>query len=87
MQYLCRMPIEYRCATMYAKTIAGGNTPQLQRTAARRPGKEEVKMKTPSASELLVQETRTAERLRLLMIANECKTIEEFRQRLADLLK
>ena len=44
-------------------------------------------MKTPSASELLVQETRTAERLRLLMLANECKTIEEFRQRLADLLK
>ena len=36
-------------------------------------------MKTPSASELLVQETRTAERLRLLMLANECKTIEEFR--------
>lgn len=32
-------------------------------------------MKTPSASELLVQETRTAERLRLLMLANECKTI------------
>lgn len=31
-------------------------------------------MKTPSASELLVQETRTAERLRLLMLANECKT-------------
>lgn len=46
-----------------------------------------MKMKTPSASELLVQETRTAERLRLLMLANECKTIEEFRQRLADLLK
>lgn len=44
-------------------------------------------MKTPSASELLVQETRTAERLRLLMLANECKTIEEFRQCLADLLK
>ena len=34
-------------------------------------------MKTPSASELLVQETRTAERLRLLMLANECKTIVE----------
>ena len=44
-------------------------------------------MKTPSASELLVQEARTAERLRLLMLANECKTIEEFRQRLNDLLK
>ena len=42
-------------------------------------------MKTPSASELLVQEARTAERLRLLMLANECKTIEEFRQRLQEL--
>ena len=42
-------------------------------------------MKTPSASELLVQEARTAERLRLLMLANECKTIEEFRQLLQEL--
>ena len=42
-------------------------------------------MKTPSTSELLVQEARTAERLRLLMLANECKTIEEFRQRLKEL--
>lgn len=42
-------------------------------------------MKTPSASESLVQEARTAERLRLLMLANECKTIEEFRQRLQEL--
>ena len=42
-------------------------------------------MKTPSASELLVQEARTADRLRLLMLANECKTIEEFRQRLQEL--
>lgn len=42
-------------------------------------------MKTPSTSELLVQEAHTAERLRLLMLANECKTIEEFRQRLQEL--
>ena len=42
-------------------------------------------MKTPSTSELLVREARTAERLRLLMLANECKTIEEFRQRLQEL--
>ena len=42
-------------------------------------------MKTPSTSELLVHEARTAERLRLLMLANECKTIEEFRQRLQEL--
>lgn len=41
-------------------------------------------MKTPSASELLVQETRTAERLRLLMLANECKTIAGEKKPYAD---
>lgn len=39
-------------------------------------------MRTPSTSELLVEEARTAERLRLLILANECETLEEFRQRL-----
>lgn len=72
---------------VYNKTIASGNPPAATANRRKASGKEEVKMKTPSASELLVQETRTAERLRLLMLANECKTIEEFRQRLADLLK
>lgn len=43
-------------------------------------------MATPTAGELLVQQAQTAERLRLLLLANECKTIEEFRQRLTDLL-
>lgn len=48
--------------------------------------KGEVKVKTPSTSELLVQEAREAERLRILLLADECKTLEEFKQRLRDLL-
>ncbi|MGN1307371.1 MAG: hypothetical protein ACI4V3_06860 [Faecousia sp.] len=43
-------------------------------------------MKTPSTSELLVEEARSAERLRLLILANECKTLEEFRQRLQEII-
>lgn len=43
-------------------------------------------MTTPNSGELLVQETRTAERLRLLLLAIECKTIEEFRERLRELI-
>ena len=43
-------------------------------------------MTTPTASELLVQQAREAERLLLLLLANECNDIDEFRQRLRDLL-
>ena len=43
-------------------------------------------MATPSASELLVQQAQEAERLRLLLLANECKDLDEFRRRLQDLL-
>ena len=43
-------------------------------------------MTTPSMGELLVQQTQEAERLRLLILADECKTIEEFREKLHDLL-
>ena len=43
-------------------------------------------MTTPTASELLVQQAREAERLRLLVLANECKDLDEFRKRLLDLL-
>ena len=43
-------------------------------------------MTTPNTGELLVQQAQEAERLRLLLLANECKTIEEFRQRLRDLV-
>ncbi len=46
----------------------------------------EVNMTTPTASELLVQQTQDAERLRLLLLAEECESIEEFRRRLRDLL-
>jgi len=50
----------------------------------RRPeGGDEV----PNAVELLVQQTQEAERLRLLLLANECKDLDEFRKRLSDLLK
>ncbi|WP_298028733.1 hypothetical protein [uncultured Dysosmobacter sp.] len=44
-------------------------------------------MSTPSTSELLVQEARAAERLRLLLLANECKTLEEFKKRLEELTR
>ena len=43
-------------------------------------------MTTPSMGELLVQQTQEAERLRLLLLADECTTIEEFREKLHDLL-
>lgn len=43
-------------------------------------------MRTPSTSELLVEEARTAERLRLLILANECETMEEFRLRLQEII-
>lgn len=48
--------------------------------------KGEVNMTTPTASELLVQQAREAERLRLLLLASECKDLDEFCQRLRDLL-
>lgn len=43
-------------------------------------------MTTPNTGELLVEQAREAERLRLLLLANECKDLDEFRQRLRDLL-
>ncbi len=43
-------------------------------------------MDTANACELLIQQAQEAERLRLLILANECETLEEFRQRLRDLL-
>ena len=43
-------------------------------------------MTTPNTGELLLQQAPEAERLRLLILADECKTIEEFRQRLRDLV-
>ena len=39
-----------------------------------------------NTSELLVQQAQEAKRLLLLLLADECKDIDEFRQRLRDLL-
>ena len=57
-----------------------------QRTADTGDQKGEVNMTTPNTGELLVQQAQEAERLRLLILADECKTLDEFRQRLRDLL-
>lgn len=57
-----------------------------QRTAARGDQKWEVNMTTPNTGELLVQQAQEAERLRLLILADECKTIEEFREKLRERL-
>ena len=43
-------------------------------------------MSTPTASEFLVQQAQKAERLRILILANECKDLDEFLQQLRDLL-
>jgi len=43
-------------------------------------------MKTPSASELLVQVTREAEQRKILALANECETLEELKKKLEALL-
>ncbi len=40
----------------------------------------------PNTGELLVQQAQEAERLRLLILADECKTIEEFREKLRERL-
>ena len=43
-------------------------------------------MTTPKTGYLFVPPALPPERLRLLILADECKTIEEFRQRLRDLV-
>ena len=40
----------------------------------------------PSTAELLVQQTERAVMLRLLILANECKDLDEYKKRLSDLL-
>lgn len=57
-----------------------------QRTADHSDQKGEVNMTTPNTGELLVQQAQEAERLRLLILADECKTIEEFREKLRERL-
>lgn len=44
-------------------------------------------MKGPTSAELLVQKTREVEQLRALMLANECKDIEELREKLKKMLE
>lgn len=55
-------------------------------TAAHGDQKGELNMTTPNTGELLVQQAQEAERLRLLILADECKTIEEFREKLRERL-
>jgi len=43
-------------------------------------------VKTPSASELLVQVTREAEQRRILEIANKCENLEDLKKKLESLL-
>ncbi len=40
----------------------------------------------PSAAELLVQQTEKSVLLRLLLLANDCKDLDEFKKRLSDQL-
>lgn len=40
----------------------------------------------PNTAELLVQQTEKAIMLRLLLLANECKDLDEYKKRLSDLL-
>ncbi len=42
-------------------------------------------MKGPTAADLLVQKTREVERLRVLLIANGCKDIQELRKKLPEM--
>ena len=58
----------------------------LYTTADHGDQKGEVNMATPNTGELLVQQAQEAERLRLLILADECKTIEEFREKLREQL-
>ena len=79
-------PIDGAKNRRYHTGQADGPAATAQRTAASGDQKGEVNMTTPNTGELLVQQAQEAERLRLLILADECKTIEEFRQRLRDLV-
>ena len=43
-------------------------------------------MTTPNMGEMLVQQAQEAERLRLLLLAYECETIQEFCEKLLERL-
>ena len=44
------------------------------------------KQNDPSAADLLVQLTRETERLRALLLADQCETIEDFRAQFANMV-
>lgn len=69
----------------YGHSKRNATVPKAKANRRKASKKGEVNMTTPNTGELLVKEARDAERLRLLLLANECKTIEEFRQRLQEL--
>lgn len=41
-------------------------------------------MKGPTAADLLVEETKKAERLELLLLSYRCEDIQQFREKLAE---
>ena len=79
-------PIDGAKNRRYHPWQADGPAATAQRTAASGDQKGEVNMTTPNTGELLVQQAQEAERLRLLILADECKTIEEFREKLRERL-
>ena len=79
-------PIDGAKNRRYHSGQADGPAATAQRTAGSGDQKGEVNMTTPNTGELLVQQAQEAERLRLLILADECKTIEEFREKLRERL-
>ena len=79
-------PIDGAKNRRYHPGQADGPAATAQRTADNGDQKGEVNMTTPNTGELLVQQAQEAERLRLLILADECKTIEEFREKLRERL-
>ena len=79
-------PIDGAKKRRYHASQADGPRATAQRTADSGDQKGEVNMTTPNTGELLVQQAQEAERLRLLILADECKTIEEFREKLRERL-
>ena len=74
-------------AMMQGKRTPNGyaqRTTADQRTAANE--RRGVNVSTPNTGELLVQQAQEAERLRLLILADECKTLDEFRDKLRERL-
>ena len=79
-------PIDGPEKCRYHPRQAEATRPAAQRTADHGDQKGDVNMTTPNTGELLVQQAQEAERLRLLILADECKTIEEFREKLRERL-